>query len=124
LFAEAFSFEILMFRISIIGERINADTSAGHEITGYLQVFGIHQPNQILHNDIHAVFMEIPMVTEGKEVEFETFALHHLLARDIRDINMSEIRLSCFGAKRGELRAIEFYEIIIARVLVRKPFKQ
>jgi hypothetical protein len=68
--------------------------------------------------------MKVPMIAEGEEVQLQALALHKVLIRYIGYDYRREIRLPRYRAKAGELRAIEFYEIIIARVLVRKPFKQ
>jgi hypothetical protein len=67
--------------------------------------------------------MEVAVVSEGEKVQFETFALHHPLPRDITDVNMSEIRLSCFGAECSELRAIERNEIFVLWVFVRESLQ-
>ena len=43
LFAEALCFEFLVVSVGVIGKRIDADTAAGHEIAGNLQILGIHE---------------------------------------------------------------------------------
>ena len=68
-----------MVCVGVVGKRIDADTATRHEISRYLQVFGIHQFYQILHDDVHAVLMEIAVIAKREEIEFETLALHHPL---------------------------------------------
>ena len=68
LFAKTLDFEFLMFLVCIVCEGVDADTTSGHEIAGNLQIFRVHKCNEVLHDDVHAVFVKIPMVTEGEEV--------------------------------------------------------
>ena len=99
--------EILMLGISVIGKGVNADSSARHEHTANLNIFRIHQRLQILHDDINAILMKITVITEGEEIELKTLALHHIDARDIGDVDMTEIRLTGLRTKRSEFRAIK-----------------
>ncbi len=64
--------------------------------------------------------MEISVVAEAEEVEFQTLAFDHLLARDVGDDYLRKVRLACLGAERGELRAGEGHEIFVVGVLVDK----
>jgi hypothetical protein len=57
-----------MIRISVVGERIDTDASSGHKIAGYFEVFGIHETNQVLHDDIHTILMEVTVVSEGEKI--------------------------------------------------------
>ena len=118
LFAEALCFEFLVIGVGVIGKRIDADAAAGHEPACYLQIFGIHERHQIFHDNIDAVLMKIAVVAEREEVELEALALHHPFARDITNIDMSEIGLSGLRAEGRELRTIEGHEILILGVLV------
>lgn len=112
-----------MLRIGIVGKGIDADAAAGHEVTGDLEVFGIHEADQVLHDDIDAILVEIAVVAEGKEVELEALALDHPFPRDIGDIDMSEIGLPGLGAERRELGTIESDEVLILRVLIGKSLQ-
>ena len=98
LLAEAQCLELLVVSVCIVGKGVDTDSSAWHEIAGDLQILRIHQFDQVLHDDVHAILMEIAVVAEGEEVELEALALHHPFARDITDIQMSEVRLPCFRA--------------------------
>ena len=81
-------------RLAIVAPGIDADSSAGCEFSPYFDVPGIHQFDQILHDDVDAVFMEAAMVAKTEEVQFQTFALNHFDVRDVGDINRGEIRLT------------------------------
>lgn len=77
-----------------------------------------HERNEILHDDIDHILMEITMIAEAHQVKLQRLALHHLLARHIRDIDGRIIRLSRDGAKRRKLRAIEFDPVVVVRMAV------
>ena len=49
----------------------------------HLNVLRIHELNEVLHDSIHTVFMEITMITEAKKIEFKTLTLNHSLVRDV-----------------------------------------
>ena len=115
--------ERLMILIRPVGKRINANTSSRHEITRYLDVLGIHQLAQIIHDDIDTILMKIAVIAEGEKVEFERLALHHSLARNITDVDVSKIRLTGFRAKRSKLGAIECDEILVFRMFVWECFQ-
>ena len=42
-----------------------------------LDVSWIHKLDEVLHDDVHAVLMEGPMIAEAEEVELEALALDH-----------------------------------------------
>ena len=123
LFAEALLFEFLVPGVGVIGEGVDADTSSGHEIAGYLKILGIHEFDQVFHNDVDAVFMEIAVVAEREEIELEALALYHALARDITNVDVSEIGLPCFGAEGCEFRAVECNEILVLGMFVGKSLQ-
>ena len=110
----------LVFRsgTTVVGIGIDANATTGREQTYYLNILRIHQFDQVLHDDVHTVLMEIPMVTEAEEVEFQTLALHHSLSRYVENPDFCEIGLTCNRAKRGELRTVELHPIIVLRMTV------
>ena len=59
---------------AVIGEGINADTAPGGEESGHFQVLGIHQLDQVLHDCVHAIFMEGALVAEAEQIELEALA--------------------------------------------------
>ena len=62
--------------------------------------------------------MEVAVVAEAEEVEFQALALHHQRARDVINNKVAKIRLTRLGAQRRELGAIERYHIFVLGVLV------
>ena len=92
-------------------------------LTDDLQIFGVHQLDQVFHDDVDTIFMEVTMVTEAEEVEFQALALHHERARDVIDDQVTKVGLACLGAQRGKLRAIQGHKILIFRMFVLKSFQ-
>ena len=64
------------------------------------------------------------MIAETEKIEFQTLAFHHPLPWDIRNIDMTEIRLSGLRAKRCKLRTIKIHDILIFGMLILKRLKQ
>ena len=107
-----------MVGVTVVGKGLDGDAASGVEQADDLQVLGIHQLDQVLHDDVHAVLVEIAMVAEAEEIELEALALHHQGARDIINNNVSEVRLTRLGAQGGKLRTVERHQIIVLRVFV------
>ena len=120
LLQHALLFEGLVILIGVVGKGIDADAATGEEVARHLQVLGIHQAHEVLHDNVDTVLMEIAVVAEREEVELERLALHHPLARDITNVDMSEVGLSGLGTECGKLRAVEGNEILVFRVFVRE----
>ena len=112
-----------VFGVGIVGEGVDADAAAGGEDTRYLKVLRVHQFDQVFHDDVHAVFVEIAVIAERKEIELERFRLHHLLTRDIGNVDCGEVGLPRLGAERGELRTMESNQILVFRMFVYKSFE-
>ena len=88
---------ILMFSIAVVRERFDGDAATRIEQPDDLQILRIHQLDQVFHNDIHAVLMEVAVVAEAEEVELETLALHHQRARDVINNKVTEVGLTRLG---------------------------
>ena len=123
LFAQALFPELLMVGVSIVGKRIDADASTRREQACYLDILRIYETDEVFHDDIHAILMEIAMVAEREQVELERLALDHLFARNIRDDDSRVIGLAGQRAQSGELRAMEGNEILVIRMFVDKRFQ-
>ena len=108
---------------SVVSVGEDADAAAGSEQTGDLDVFGFHEANEVFHDDIDAIFVEITVIAEREEIEFQTLALHHAFARDVGDTNLGKVRLSGDGAERSELRTVEAHPIVVVGVLVDEGFE-
>src|SRR5690606_33693983 len=94
---------------AIIAVWIDADSTPWGEFSPHLYVFRIHKPNQVLHDDIDAIFVEVAVIPEAEKIEFQAFAFHHQITRYIADVDSGKIRLTGNWTKRGEFGHIEFY---------------
>ena len=56
----------LCTRLAVVCVWIDGQTTARRELAPYLDVLRIHQLDEVFHDDIDAIFVEIPMVTETK----------------------------------------------------------
>ena len=109
---------ILGARAAVVGIGINADATTRGEEPDDLNILGIHQTDEILHDDIDAILMEITMIAKTEEIQLQTLRLHHPLTRNIQDLNLSKVRLPRDGTKRCKLRTVELNPIIVLRMLV------
>ena len=110
-------------RPAIIGIGVDADTTTRHEETRNLDILGVHQPDEVFHDDVHAVFVEIAMVAEREEIQLQTLALYHALVGNIRDAHLTEVGLPGDRAQTGKLRTVETHPIVVLGMLVLKGFK-
>ena len=88
-------FYVLVFGVGIVGEGVDADAPAGGEDARYLEVLRVHQFDQVFHDDVDTIFVEIAVVAEREEVEFERLRLYHLLPWNVGDIDSSEVGVPC-----------------------------
>ena len=115
---EAGAHHVLMLTVAKVGKRLDADAATRIKQPDDLQILWIHQLDQVLHDDVDTIFMEIAVVAEAEQVELQALALDHALARDIIDNDMAEVGLARLGTQRGELGTIERHHIFVLRVLV------
>ena len=108
---------------SVVAVGIDRKTASGQEFTPDLDIFGIHELYQIIHDDVDTVLMEISVIAEGKKVELKGFAFNHFLVRNIGNIDSREVRLPGDGAEACKFGTVEFYKIVIPGMLVGKTFK-
>ena len=109
-----------MLGVTVVGEGFDGDAATRIEHPNDLQILGIHQFDQVLHNHVDTVLVEVAMVAEAKEVELQALALHHQCARDVVDNKVAEIRLASLGAQRGELGAVQGHKVLVLRMFVLK----
>ena len=60
---------------SVVGVGPDADAAARGEDACDFDVFGIHEVDEVFHDLVDAVFVEVSVVAVGEEVEFETSPL-------------------------------------------------
>ena len=109
--------------LTIIAVRINGDSATWKEFSPYFNIFRLHQLYQIIHDNVHAVLMEIAVIAETEKIQFQRFALDHALIWHVGNIYRRKVGLSCDRAKAGEFGTVELDEVVSVRVLVRESFK-
>ena len=109
--------------LAVIGKGMNGDAAARCKFAENFDVFRIHQGNQVFHDDVDAVFMEIAVVAEAEEVEFQGFAFHHFDVRDVADVDGGKVGLPGHGAEAGEFGTDELDEIVVVGMFVVECFK-
>lgn len=91
---------------------------------GLLDVLGLHEMRQVFQDYVHDVLMEVSVLAEAEEIELERPGLDHAHIRDVVDVDAAEVRLSCLGAKRRELRALERDHVVTVLVLVHEGLEK
>ena len=56
---------------TIVGIGVNADATTRCEDACDLNVLRVHETDEVFHDDVHAVLVEIAMIAEGEQVELE-----------------------------------------------------
>ena len=105
---------------AVVGIRIDADATTRGEEPDDLYILGIHQTNEILHDDIDAVLMEITMIAETEKIQLQTLRLHHPLTRNIHDLDLCKVRLTRDGTKRCKLGTVELNPIVVLGMFILK----
>ena len=108
---------------AIVGIGVDADAATGHKETGNLDIFGIHEVDEVFEDDVNAVLMEVAMVAETMEIEFQALAFNHALVGNVTDAEFGEVGLSCNRTKGCELGTVETHPIVVVGVLVLESFE-
>ena len=109
---------------SVIGIRIDTDAATWQKESDDLNILGIHQAHKVLHDNVYTIFVEVTMITEGEEIEFQALALDHAVTGQVENLYLSKVGLSGDGAHRGELRAVELHPLVIVGMLVLEGLQQ
>jgi hypothetical protein len=96
---KALPYHVLVFTVAIVSEGLDGNAPARIKQSYDFQILRFHQFDQVLHNDVHAILVEVAVVAETEEVEFQALALYHKRARYVINNKVSEIGLACFGTK-------------------------
>ena len=105
-----------------VGIGVNANATTWGENPSHLNIFGLHEIDEILHDDIDAIFVKCTMIAEAEQIEFQALAFHHALSRNIADTNLCKVRLASDGAQRSELWTVELNPIVVFWVLIDEGF--
>jgi len=109
---------ILSAWTSVVGIGIDADAATGREKTDDFNVLGVHKSDKVLHNRVDTILVEITVITETEEVQFQGLGLHHAFAREIVDAYLGEIRLTGDGTQRGEFGTVETHPVVVVGMAV------
>jgi hypothetical protein len=58
--------------LTIVSIRIDRNATTWSEDSGDLDILWLHELDEVFHDNVHTVFVEIAMITEAKKIEFET----------------------------------------------------
>ena len=113
----------LGIRHAVVAVRVDGEPAAGEKFAPYFDIAGMEKLDEITHDDIHAVLVEIAVIAETEKIQFQRFALDHALIWHVGNIYRRKVGLSCDRAKAGEFGTVELDEVVSVRVLVRESFK-
>ena len=105
-------------RTAVVGVGMDGDTAARREFAPDLDILRVHERDEVLHDSVHAILVEIAVIAEREQIEFQALALHHALIRHVVDVDRGEIGLPRDRAEARELRAVELHEVIVFGMLV------
>ena len=108
---------------TVVGVRVDADAAARGEQARHLDVLRVHEADEVFHDDVHAVFVEVAVVAETKQVEFQAFAFHHAAVGQVTDADFRKVGLTCDGAEARKFGAVEAHPIVVVGVLVDEGFQ-
>ena len=108
---------------AVIAVGVDGEAAAGEEFAPDFDVPGMEEVDQVVHDDIYAVFMEVAVIAEAEEVEFQGFAFYHEISGNVGDVDGGKIGLPGFGAQAGEFRTVEFDEIVAVFVFIGNSFQ-
>ena len=121
--AAARQFGIRSVRRAVVGVRMDGDAAARGEFAEYFDVFGLHELDEVFHDDVDAVFMKVAVVAKAEQIEFQRFAFDHFFRGQVGYADGGKIRLAGDGAKAGEFRAVEGDPVVVIRVFVGEGFE-
>jgi len=114
---------ILCPRLAVVAVRIDGDPATWRKFAPHLDIARLHELDQVVHDDVDAILVEVTVIAEAEQIELERFALYHLDVGHIADVDGSEVRLSGNRAEAGEFRAVEFHEVIAVRMFIVKSLQ-
>ena len=114
---------ILRAGLTIVGVGPNTDTPARRKQSRHLDILGIHETDEVFHDDVYTVFMKVTVVAKAKQIELQALAFHHSLTGNVADAYLGKVGLARDGAQTGKLGAVEPHPIVVVWVLVFKRFE-
>ena len=108
---------------TVVAVGVDGEASAGEEFAPDFDVPGMEEVDQVVHDDIYAVFMEITVIAEAEEVELQGFAFYHEISGNVGDVDGGKIGLPCLRAETGKFGTIKFDEIVAVFVFIGNSFQ-
>ncbi|MNG27797.1 hypothetical protein D3C84_1129660 [compost metagenome] len=84
-------------RLAVVAVWVDGDAAARRKFAPHLDVARVHEGNEVVHDDVHAILVKIAMVAEAEQIQFKRLALHHPHIGNVRNIDGRKIRLSRHG---------------------------
>ena len=84
--------------LAVIAIRVDAQSATWQKFSPHLDVFRLHQFNQVFHDDVNAIFVKSAVVAETEEVQLQAFAFNQFLVGNVTQVNGSKIGLSGYRA--------------------------
>ncbi len=103
---------------AVVAVGVDGEAASREEFAPDFDVAGAEEFDEVGHDDVHAVFVKVAVVSEGEEVEFQGFAFYHVLVGDVGNVDGSKVGLPGLGAEAGEFGAVEFDEEVSVSVFV------
>ena len=57
--------------LAVVAVRVNRNTAARGKFAPDLNVFRIHKADKVFHDDVHTVLVEIAVIAEAEQIQFE-----------------------------------------------------
>ena len=108
---------------AIVAVRVDAEAAAWQEFAPNFDVFGIHQGDEVFHDDVHAILMECTVIAEAEKVKLQALAFDQLLIGNVSQVDGCKVGLTGYGAKACKFGTIEFDHRVILRMLVIEAFQ-
>jgi len=98
------------------------DTASDVEVGNQLHGAGLASLDEVVQDPVRDRLVEVALVPEGPEVEFERFQLDAQLVRDIGERQGREVRLAGLWAEAGKLRTGHVDLVIAPGLRIGKGF--
>ena len=108
---------------AMVAVGVDGEAAAGKEFAPDFDVPGMEEVDQVVHDDIYAVFMEVTVIAEAEKVELQGFTFYHEISGNVGDVDGGKIGLPCLRAEAGEFRTVEFDKIVAVFVFIGNSFQ-
>ena len=56
---------------AIVAVRVNGNAAAGQKLSPHFNVRRLHQPDQVVHDNVHTVLVEIAVIPEAEQIQLQ-----------------------------------------------------